>query len=102
MGGEGKQSLRHLESSIFLFLPNFVGAEFAGGWGREGGRPETRGWGKGRLRVWRTGQRRSRLPSANANKGPSSQLSTLPALQTQLLILSAPNPGPGVNWLRLH
>lgn len=37
LGGEGKPCLRHLESSIFLFLPNFVGAEFAYGWGREGG-----------------------------------------------------------------
>lgn len=47
--GEGERCLRHLESSIFLFLPNFVGAEFADGRGREGVRPEpeTRGWGKG-------------------------------------------------------
>lgn len=30
-GGEEERCLRHLESSIFLFLPNFVGAEFADG-----------------------------------------------------------------------
>lgn len=29
--GEGERCLQHLESSIFLFLPNFVGAEFADG-----------------------------------------------------------------------
>jgi hypothetical protein len=29
LGGDGERCLRHLESSIFLFLPNFVGAEFA-------------------------------------------------------------------------
>lgn len=27
--------MQHLESSIFFFLPNFVGAEFADGCGRE-------------------------------------------------------------------
>lgn len=30
-GREGGRCWRHLESSIFLFLPNFVGAEFADG-----------------------------------------------------------------------
>lgn len=30
-GGGGERCLRHLEASIFLFLPNFVGAEFADG-----------------------------------------------------------------------
>ena len=69
-------------------------------------KPEKRGWGEGQERVWKAGLRRRCKPPAN--KAPFSQLPTLPtsassSLQLpRLLILTAPNPGPGVNWLRLH
>lgn len=72
-------------------------------------KPATRGWGKGP----ESSESGASLPLQAASKqGPFSQLPTFstPAssstfsshLQPRLLILSAPYPGLGVNWLRLH
>ena len=109
--GEGKRCFRHLESSIFLFLPNSVGAEFADGWGKEGERQEGLRRGGGGRDEREFGepssvaaacrlQTQTRAPSASCPPSPPPASSSL--LSTQLLILSAPSPGPGVNWLRLH
>lgn len=54
------------------------------------------------------GRGRAAAGSRPQPRAPSSQLPTLSTsassslLQPRLLILSAPNPGPGVNWLQLH